>query len=353
MNVGLLGANVVGGSLKLEAAVEASFASPDVQGALTGAQLAQSDLDVLADVRITASTFDANLPLQAELGDYSTAGKSPAVRLRSLDLFAGIDPTIETSEDFEELRPFINLTDESLRGMLQDIEQLLFKLTLAMPNNQPLPMLKNKTTNGLWKLDHEFRDRVRNAAYDATTGDAQFDTVQQFAALLAAGSELGLSVSYAPANAELTFGIDLDAIISVSSAALDFPWWLKGLNGLTTDDFGSLETRVEIGLRWGIDLELAAYSVGKEHFFVQDLVVSTSAEIVADQIDVTGRFYGLGVTSTGGSGTAQVQIDFDGFPDRIDMDPPLPGFSVDLTGQPILHSTHSVPSRRPMGRRCS
>jgi Ca2+-binding RTX toxin-like protein len=332
LNVGLLGANVVGGSIELMASVEAQFASPNVQGTMTGDQLAQSDLDVLAITRIVSSMLDVDLPLQATLGNYSTAGKSPSVWLKSTDVYGVIPPIIVTSPDFEELRPFINLTDESLRSMLLDIEQLLFKLTLAIPNNQPLPMLKNKTTNGLWKLGPEFGDEVRSAAFNATTGEAQFNTLQQFAALLDAGAELELSVSYDPVGTELTFGIDMDATTSLSSVQLDFPWWLGGLNGLTTSNLASLQTGVDIGLDWGIDLQLAADPVSKEHFYVENLNVSASAEIQASGINVSGRFYALGVSSTGGHGTAEVLVDFDGLPVRIDFDEPLPAFSADLTG---------------------
>lgn len=113
--IGLLGAQVEGGTLDLSAMVSVTLVNPDAdaKGNITLAELKNTNISAIAAINTSANSFSASLPLLATLGSTTFAG-APTAMLSSTNVFSGPAPDITGNAGFNEIQYFHNISAGNL-----------------------------------------------------------------------------------------------------------------------------------------------------------------------------------------------------------------------------------------------
>jgi hypothetical protein len=237
-------------------------------------------------VKAVLPGFDASLALgEADL----------IITWPDADTPEGVTVTARAEADQE----FVDFLETSSQQLLDAL--ILVRDTLSL-FDADIPYVSD-SLNQLIDWIGIFQDKVLDPLQDPVSGSASIPTLQELAAMLAA--ELGIDLSdlglrYGPnpdtgAN-ELTFTIDVGA--NFSSSGL-FDLGLGTTAGGTTIDVSGLGN---LRLTFGIDIDLVLDGADiDDYFFIRDVDLSGSLDVVASGLDSTTTAGPLSVIFDSGS----------------------------------------------------
>ena len=139
VKVGMLGAQIQGGAMNLNAAISVGLNNPDndAKGNITLSELQNTNLSSLVGFTTTTNTLSASLPVVASLGG-TTFGGFPNLGLASSTVFAGPAPAVTTNAGMDELLNFNNVTPGSFVTVLKTVGSGLQSLAPSLDVNTAL-----------------------------------------------------------------------------------------------------------------------------------------------------------------------------------------------------------------------
>ena len=205
IDIGFLGANVVNGTVQMDAQLTngAAISSLSLGSLLSGTTPAMS----------TSGSVKLALPLQATLGSQNASG---TLTISSNDL-ASTAPTVSWTgfagwQDFTTVIPDNNGSNSAVLGMLNQLGGQLGQLAQQTWNADYLPFLGNLSLAQAANLTQTFQAAVTNqiASWSGTLERSvtQFTTAQDLAALLAQVLDVSpssINVQFSPTTNVLTY----------------------------------------------------------------------------------------------------------------------------------------------------
>ncbi|MDB5319040.1 MAG: cya 2, partial [Phycisphaerales bacterium] len=324
LKVGFLDAKVTDGAFELDAHLSIGLNNPDDDPLrhITLSELTGTSIGSLLDVEVDGD-LRVELPVQVSLAGL-TLPATPVIKIESSDLFGSV-PTVST-ENFDKLLDFNNLSALSLLGMLKQVGTFLerFKGSAALSTKIPFT---SKTVGDIIDLGNAFTDKLYKFL-EPQPGKAAFDTAQGLADLLA--TTLGLTpaaigAQYDAATKALTFHIKIADSFAPATLPVDLGLQLGSLAGLSTSSTLSVSASAGIEFTFGVILSAPAAVItaakdavangklsGAAHFSVAvggddavdvtvpaDATNATVADLVAD-INAALATAGLGDTVQAG-----------------------------------------------------
>ncbi len=338
INVGFLGAQVKTGHVDLKVELSAVFNSSlqDALGTVFADDLEQGgDPAQMFTTQVVNKAASAFLPVTASLGGFSTNGSAPSIALLSDNAFSGVTPAVALG-DFDQLKPFRNVTPVEVLTMLTNVRDWLGQLDTQLPSDVSVPFAKDLTTNQLFHLDSAFTQAVVDPS-TAVNGTPKFRTAQELVSTLGAQIDF---YSYDAASEELTFDfdflqtfntfqrtLDLSPDVTLSLPNLELP-----LHSVTTNSSALVSPGAAFDFTFGVDLAKTPGTLDDHDYFLDNTHVAGTVGVSSTNINFTGNYGFLGVTSSGGTGSSDMAVNIQGLESRRNLGDPLPQTTIDVSG---------------------
>ncbi|RIK74487.1 MAG: hypothetical protein DCC68_22985 [Planctomycetota bacterium] len=260
MRAGFLDATLAGGSMSIAATIDLDIANPDAdsQGDLTLTELDPENLAAML-----SSTTSGSASGSVSFTGHSFAGYTPTgtatASFTTSDPFT--PPDITFNADFEQLRPFTNLTATSLLGVLNQLGVSLDNLGETAPFDVSLHVAKNQSLGDVVELGRLLTDPTAGLVELLSPGPdttPSFASAQSLTASLA--SALGLSVAeiaptYNSTTHEMTYHVELSHAFPAAPLAVGFDADLGSLDDIATSSQVGAALAGDLSFTLGIDLE--------------------------------------------------------------------------------------------------
>jgi hypothetical protein len=260
MRTGFLDATLTGGSMSLTAAIDLDIANPDSdsQGDLT-----LNELDPVNLATMISSNTSGSASGSVSFTGHSFAGFTPTgtatASFSTSDPFT--PPDIAFNADFDQLRPFTNLTATSLLGVLNQLGVSLDNLGETAPFDEPLHIVEDTTFGDVLKLGRLLSDPTTGLIELLSPGadtTPSFMSAQSLATSLA--SVLGLSVAqiaptYSSTTHEMTYHVELSRAFPAVLLDAGFDVDLGSVEDIATSSKVAAALTGDLSFTLGIDLE--------------------------------------------------------------------------------------------------
>jgi Ca2+-binding RTX toxin-like protein len=347
LNVGFLGATVSGGTFDLDAIVALRMPSPtsDPRGAITTGELDGSIAAALVYNDVLAARAGLTLPVQATLGNFTTAGTHPLATFTATHVFDGTAPVF-THQNFDELLLFCNVDNSEVVAILDQLKGWFGQLESHLSADEDVPFANGLTTANLFDLDGAFATSViskvttdGSESNDIQAGQPTFNTAQEFIAQLASYITVA---DYDDANHQLTFTFNFEQALSKISHTLNLDPaelvdLLKPFTNLTTTSTVEVKASGIFHFTLGIDLGIAVGPLKPDHYFVQDTQVGGTVGVTANDVDFTGRIGLLVITGANGTGNSEMKITLKGLEQPLHVNESLPSVESAVSGDATFY----------------
>lgn len=301
-HLGFLDAQIVNGSVALDATVQVNVIDPDndPDGNISLAELTGTSLGSLLDVNVDGS-LDAELPVSISLAGLSNPSAQPLIKITSDDLF-GSAPTV-TAANFDQLTNFSNFSSGDFLVLIKQLVTELDHFRSSSVFNVSIPFTDKKLGDVL-DFATAFTDKLVTPL-SQSNGSPAFQTAQDLGTLLAQALGLDpsfLNVNFDPATNELTYHLALTETFAPQPVNLSLDTGVP-LANLSVSTTINLLASISADLTLGIDLSpLQADETWADRFFIQDTSLSGSVRIDASDIEAAARLGFLGVGVQNGTG---------------------------------------------------
>ncbi|WP_149497533.1 right-handed parallel beta-helix repeat-containing protein [Roseiconus lacunae] len=335
LNVGVLGTEVVGGTIDLQTGIEVQLndALQDQRGRIDGATIQQGlTLEELFQFS-TETSAEAQFPMSATLGDFSTSGTNPHISVVEEDAFDDVDSTIVYS-DFDEIIHFRNLTATEVQEMLSSTLDWQSQWNDLLEEPQAVPFGWQLTTENLFDTPGALSTAIESKLI--SEGQPSFSTLQELVALL--DSEIA-HYGYDPSTGEFSIGFEFQVVGETFQNKLDlvtlphdplagqpFPDHLQlPLIYPQTVTEGSFVARDEVAFEFGINVPASSGPTQPEHFYIDDSHIAGVVDLAAGSITMDGQYGFLDVLSNHGEGNSTFSVALDGINSRyhVNQSPPV------------------------------
>jgi len=210
INVGILGAAVVNGNVRLAASLTGQLANPDgdARRNISLFELEQYPQNNFLTFQ-PRGTFRALLPLRATLGSVVIPG-NPTVTLTSDSLFDGRVPRTSLNSDFQRLFDFTALNAGDVIGMIDQFCDWLGTLRDSDLLSLRIPFVNGATIATALDIKQPFLELAQ--ALRGTDGKASFENLQQLSRRIAVAlglPENSLQPVYDPVARTLVYRLEI------------------------------------------------------------------------------------------------------------------------------------------------
>ncbi|MBI4325898.1 MAG: LEPR-XLL domain-containing protein, partial [Chloroflexi bacterium] len=318
--LGLLDASIQNGTISMNVDLDATLM--DLTPADGGITL--TDLRALNfSFEIASSgTLDVELPIAAQLGTFEFgAGRSPRILITDSDLFSAPPPDFR-AKNFDGLLDFKNMTPQDILALLQQLCGWLGQFRDSPVFDVPIPLTHDWTLGDVLDLKEAFVEKllpVVESKDENSTSKPSFNSVQELAQKLVA--RLGGNpdnVHYDPISKELTFNVNWRHAFDPISVPIGFDIDLENLADLSTNSALTVEAEATLKFTFGVDLRPRTEDTTPNnpsdddslahHFFIRDLSLAGTANLIASDIDASARLGFLGIAIVDGAGTANATL---------------------------------------------
>ncbi len=344
ISIGLLDAKTDGAWIRMDAQIEVDITPADagVAGRLDLGELAAATVKIAP-----VGWLDAELPFDAQLGDYRQSG---VVTISHDDLSDGTPSAVEFSAT-EDVQRFTEANAFAVTEWLKQLSGWLDNLATSPILQREVPFAKNVKLHEVV----DFAAAIRTHLLDplmAADGTPLFRTAQELVDRLAGQNDVGpdvIGLEYNTTTQELVFSFNLSHLLTRNvPLSLDVDFGQLGnvrLGGSgSADPLLSLSSIIDAGLTFSIDMsrqEVAGTLF--DRFSMRD--VSFDANVTASIDDLAGKaqfgLFDLNVVDGEGGVNLGVSLDFgslDGQFSDIDVVPQISGqANVELPLQLAAH----------------
>jgi Ca2+-binding RTX toxin-like protein len=265
---------------------------PDAFRQLVLAELNGYDIAELASTTISDNYIDTTFDLTASLGSWTVSG-SP--RVRAIGQLIGIDPVLEFNPDFDQLRPFFNLTTEDLVNGTEQLGSWLTALTDTELLEVDIPFTKSAALGDVYDVGSAFGSIIESMR--DPTGAPSFTSAQAFPYTGANG------IGFDPATNQLRYIVRRN-LPSQSTSSRSNHLSLDSVLGLSESVPVQIDADGSIMYEVAIDLDGEGIPVDERMRFT-DLLIQ--GEILPSVAGIAGRaaYGGLGIEYADASVTGQ------------------------------------------------
>ncbi len=247
--LGFLDAGVENGVVLVDATLQATLQDANLDGHLSLSELTDTPLSDLVGVAFTSS-IDAELPVHASLGGFSTSTVNPpTIVISDSNLFDGTLPDV-TLQNFDQIIDFSSFDADSILAMLRSLATRLTELGQSSVFNFEIPFTDKRLGDAV-DLGLDFVDQL-----ETLTGDPSFTGAQSLATQLA----MALGVDPAVINPvfdansrELTYTIDYTKLID-AAVGFQFDASLGPIANVEAAGNLTFGGSVDVDLTFGIDV---------------------------------------------------------------------------------------------------
>ena len=313
LDVGPVHASLRNGSTSLDANLTVDFGNTEIsENVFQG-----SSIETLVTTDGTGD-FDATLPVQFTLGDFS--GSETIIWNDGL-VFDGETEHPQLSESGDLIRA-IRIDNEDLRGFFSQIgTQLDHLLTEELPiySDSFLPWVDGLKLTDLSSVSRRISDFVRD---ELTNDDSSpsFNTFEELRQQIETWTERDTLLSYLPDSAELTYEFSIASPVDLGEIEMGVSNDFGLLAGI--DVTGRVEATGEFVLSgvFGVDLsqlaedqtpgDLTDDDSWANHFFVNDLELEASVEVLSHSASAQAElgFIGVSIADVGLSASATARL---------------------------------------------
>ena len=271
LNVGFLGAQINGGSVTLNAELDAAFTKNPLQVS----DLQTSDPSTILTLTPTSS-LTATLPVTATLGTFTPSG---TLTVTSNDLFGSTPPSVSFDNNFSnDFANFGNLSADQVLGNLNNLASFLSQFSNSSVLSTPIPFAKSQTLGTVLNLGTALTtelglgtdpakvsgtsplEKVVTGQNNTSAVTPNFATVQDLVADLAQAlnvSQNAINAQYDSTSQNLTFAVDFKFNAPELKVPLAFSLNLAPLGNVSSSDQLTLDANGEVKFTFGFNLAAA------------------------------------------------------------------------------------------------
>ncbi|HEY6563444.1 MAG TPA: hypothetical protein VIY86_03060, partial [Pirellulaceae bacterium] len=247
--LGFLEAGIQDGVIVASATLTAGLKDPDLDGHLSLHELRDTSFSDLVGLSFSSSV-DAELPIHASVGGFSTSTTTPPTILVSdSDLLGGSLPDV-TLQNFDQILDFTSFDADSILAMLRALAERLRGMGQTSAFNFEIPFTGKRLGDAV-DLGLDFVDTLTSI-----TGDPTFTGAQSLATKLA--DALGIDISvvnpvFNPTSRELTYTIDYSKNFN-QQLGFEFDAAIDPIAAIDATGNISFAGSVDFVLKFGIDV---------------------------------------------------------------------------------------------------